>query len=73
MNSITAVMRMLIYLSIYTSLMRQFFKYFHFFIFGCAGSSLLSGFSLAVPSRGYSLTVEHTLIVAASLVAEHRL
>ena len=53
--------------------MRHFFKYFHFFIFGCAWSLLLSGFSLAVPSRGYSLIVEHTLIVAASLVAEHGL
>ena len=54
--------------------MCQFLKYFHFFIFGCAGSLLLSRFSLVVASRGYSLVVEHRLlIVVASLVSEHGL
>ena len=40
-----------------------------FFIFGCAGSSLLYGLSLAVTSGGYSLVkVPRLLIVVASLV-----
>ena len=44
------------------------------FIFGCAGSSLLCGFSLVVPIRGYSLVlVCGILIVVASLVAERGL
>ena len=44
-----------------------------FFLFGCAGSSLLySGFSLVAVSRGCSLVVVHGLFIAvASLVAEH--
>jgi len=41
---------------------------------GCAGFSLLQGFSLVVASGGYSLIVVHKLLIAvASLVAEHRL
>ena len=45
------------------------------YLFGCAGSSLLSaGLSLAAVSGGYSLVaVCGLLIAAASLVAEHRL
>ena len=44
------------------------------FIFGCAGSSLLCGFSLVVPIRGYSLVlVCGIFIVVASLVAERGL
>ena len=56
-----------------------FFFFFRFlkkiiFIFGCVGSLLLhAGFSLVVVSRGYSVAVHGLLIVAASLVAEHRL
>ena len=46
---------------------------FLFFLFGCAGSSLLySGFSLVAVSRGCSLIVVHGLFIAvASLVVEH--
>ena len=47
-------------------------NFFFFFIFGCAGSSLLYGLSLVVTSGGYSLVkVPRLLIVVASLVAEH--
>ena len=50
------------------------FKKMLLFIFGCAGFSLLFGFSLVVVSRGYSLVaVLGFLITVASLVAEHRL
>ena len=43
-------------------------------IFGCAGSSLLTGFSLVATSGGYSLVAMHGLLIAvASLIAEHRL
>lgn len=43
-----------------------------YFIFGCAGSSsLYTGFSLVLVSRGYSLgAVYGLLIVVATLVAE---
>ena len=44
------------------------------FIFGCAGSLLLHGLSLAVADQGYSLVVVcGLLIVVASIVVEHRL
>ena len=44
------------------------------FIFGCAGSLLLHGLSLAVAGQGYSLVVVcGLLIVVASIVVEHRL
>ena len=50
-------------------------KHFFFsFIYGCAGSSLLRGFSLVSESQGYSLVTEHRLLtVIASLIAEHGL
>ena len=42
-------------------------------IFGCAGSSLLTGFSLVATSGGYSLVAMHGLLIAvASLIVEHR-
>ena len=41
-------------------------------IFGCAGSSLLTGFSLVATSGGYSLVAMHGLLIAvASLIVEH--
>ena len=44
------------------------------FIFGCAGSLLLHGLSLAVVSRAYSLVAAYALLpVLAFYVAEHRL
>ena len=45
------------------------------FIFGCAGSSLLSaGFSLTVASGGHYLVLVCGLLTAvASLIVEHRL
>ena len=44
------------------------------FIFGCAGSSFLMGFSLVAARRGYSQdSVCRLLTEVASLVAEHRL
>ena len=44
------------------------------FIFGCAGSSFLTGFSLVAARRGYSQDAVCRLITeVASLVAEHRL
>ena len=47
------------------------------FIFGCTGSSLLCGLSLAAGSRGYYLLccegLLRGLIAMASLVVEHRL
>ena len=48
--------------------------YIYVYIYmGCAESSYCMGFSLVVASGGYSLVVMHRLlIVAASLVAEHR-
>ena len=49
-------------------------KEFDLFIFGCTGSSLLCGLSLAAVSRGCSLVAVHGLPIAvASLVAEHGL
>ena len=40
-----------------------------FFLFGCAGSSLLSGLSLVAAGRGYGIVaVCRLLIVVASLV-----
>ena len=43
------------------------------FIFGCAGSSLLCGLSLAMVSGDHSLVVVHSvLFVVASLVSERR-
>ena len=51
-----------------------YFKIFVHFSFGCAGSSLLHGFSLVVPSGEYSLVAVHGLLIAvAPLVAEHGL
>ena len=48
--------------------------FFFSFIYGCAGSSLLRGFSLVSESQGYSLVTEHRLLtVIASLIAEHGL
>ena len=47
---------------------------FYLFIFGCAGSLLLHGLSLAAVRRGYSLVVMCGLLVAlASLVVGHGL
>ena len=44
------------------------------FIFGCIGSLLLHGLSLAVVSRGYSLVVGYRLLIAGvSVVAKHGL
>lgn len=55
----------------FTSLHLDFFL---FFIFGCAGSLLHSGFSLAVASGGYSLVgVRGLLILVAFHVAKHGL
>ena len=40
-----------------------------YFIFGCAGSSCCTGFSLVAESRGYSLVEAHELLTSlASLV-----
>ena len=48
--------------------------YVYLFIFGCIGSSLLCGLSLAVASDGSSLAVVNgLLVVVASLIAERRL
>ena len=48
-----------------------FFFFFNNVIFGCAGSSLLCGFSFVVVCGGYSLgAVFGLLIAAASLVGE---
>ena len=44
----------------------------YLFVVGCAGSSLLRGFSLVVASRGYPLVLVCRLLVAL-LTAEHRL
>ena len=42
------------------------------YLFGCAGSSLLKGFSLAAVGRGCSgVAVHRLLIMVASLVMEH--
>ena len=47
---------------------------YYLFIYGCAGSPLLLGFSLVSGSGGYSLLVVHGLHVeVASLVADHGL
>ena len=55
----------------FTSLHLDFFLYF---IFGCAGSLLHSGFSLVVASGGYSLfAVRGLLILVAFHVAKHGL
>ena len=43
---------------------------FYLVSFGCAGSSLLCNFSLAVMSKGYSLVSVYGLIAVASLVVE---
>ena len=53
----------------------EFFFFFNYFIFGCAGSLLrCPGFSPVAESRGYSLAAVHgLLIVVASLPAEHGL
>ena len=51
-----------------------FLKKIIVFIFGCAGSSLLQGFSLAEVSGGCTPVAVHgLLIVVASLLAEHGL
>ena len=48
---------------------------FYLFLYGCAGSLLLCGLSLAVASRGYSLVwcAGFSLWWVGSLVADHRL
>ena len=43
------------------------------FSFGCAGSLLLCGPSVAVMCRGCSVVVRGFLVAVASLVAEHGL
>ena len=49
-----------------------FFKFV--FMFGCAGSCCLAGFSLVVASGGYAVVVADKLLIGVtSLVAEHRL
>ena len=52
-----------------------FFKNIFYFIFGCAGYSLLHvALSLLAESRGHSLVVVHGLLIAVpSFVVEHRL
>ena len=50
------------------------FVCFNEFCLGCAGSSLLHRLSPVVTSRGSSLVVVHSLLIAAaSLVVEHGL
>ena len=45
---------------------------FIYFIFGCAESSLLHGFTLVLESRGHAPVVVHRFLIAvASFVAEH--
>ena len=41
----------------------------HLFAFGCAGSSLLRGFSLVAESSGYTLVAVHRLLVAVAPLA----
>ena len=43
------------------------------FICGCAGSSLLRGFSPAALSRGHSLAAVHGLFAVMASLVEHRL
>ena len=51
--------------------MSAVFKKKYLFTFGCAGSSLLQGFSSSWGERGCALDVAHELLtVVASLVAE---
>ena len=48
--------------------------FIYVFVFGCAGSQLLRGFSPAVLSTGYSpVVILRLLIVVASLAEEHGL
>ena len=49
-------------------------NFIYFFIFGCVGSSLLSGAFSSCGERGLLFVAERRLLIAlASLVAEHRL
>ena len=58
---------------VFISFLLKFFVFFKF-IFGCAKSSSLLGFSLVVANWGYALVVVcRLLIVVASLAAEYRL
>ena len=47
--------------------------FFYPFIFGCAGSLLLHGFSLVVGSRDYSLVVVHGLPISLASLVEPKL
>ena len=50
------------------------YNFIHLFIFGCAGCSYCTGFSLVAASRGCSLVAMcRLLILVASLVSEHSL
>jgi hypothetical protein len=52
----------------------NYFFFLSSFISGCAGFSLLAGFSLVVALEGYSVAVVHQLLTAVvSLLAGHRL
>ena len=46
---------------------------FLFFVFGCAGSSLLCGLSSSCSKRGCSLVVVHGLLTAVDSLLEHGL
>ena len=55
---------------------KSFFQDLFLFIFGCSGSSLLRGSSLAAVSRGYAsfaIAVRRLLIAVAYLDVEQRL
>ena len=51
---------------------KKFLSHTNFFIFGCAGSSLLwEGFSLVMVIGGYSLVEVLGLLVAVASLVEH--
>ena len=53
-------------------LSNSFFNFIYWFIFDCAGSSLLAGSSLVAPGGGCSLVAVCQLLIAVvSLVTEH--